>query len=133
MSIFTSPRFLRTVLLADAASGAATSLLQLTAAGALASLLGLPSGLLVASGLVLLVYVALAAYLATCEPVPRAPMWALIIGNWVWVLGCLELLFTGAAGTTLGQAYLVIQAVAVAALAELQWMGLRRYPVAGWA
>jgi hypothetical protein len=45
MSIFASPRFLRYVLLADAASGAATALLQLTAGAALASLLGLPQGL----------------------------------------------------------------------------------------
>ena len=133
MSIFASPRFLRSVLWADAASGAATALLQLTAGGALASLLGLPAGLLVASGLALLVYVAGAAYLASCEPVPRGPVWALVLGNWAWVAGCLALLFTGAAGTTLGQAYLVVQAVAVAALAELQWMGLRRTPVAGWA
>ena len=44
MSIFASPRFLRYVLLADAASGAATALLQLTAGAALASLLGLPQG-----------------------------------------------------------------------------------------
>lgn len=133
MSIFASPRFLRTVLWADAASGAGTALLQLTAAGALASLLGLPAQLLVASGLVLLVYVAGAAYLANCDPVPRGPVWALIVGNWAWVAGCVALLVAGAASTAPGQAYLVVQAVAVAALAELQWMGLRRTPVAGWA
>lgn len=133
MSIFASPRFLRTVLWADAASGAGTALLQLTATSLLASLLGLPSGLLVASGLALVVYVAGAAYLANCVPVPRGPVWALIIGNWAWVAGCLALLVTGVPGTVLGQAYLMVQAVAVAALAELQWMGLRRTPIAGWA
>lgn len=133
MSIFASPRFLRSVLWADAASGAATALLQLTAANALAALLGLSSGLLVASGLALVVYVAGAAYLASCNPVPRGPVWALIIGNWAWVAGCVALLMTGAAGTALGQAYLVVQAIAVALLAELQWMSLRRTPVPGWA
>jgi hypothetical protein len=133
MSIFASPRFLRSVLWADAASGAGTALLQLTASGALASLLGLPSGLLMASGLALLVYVAGAAYLANCDPVPRGPVWALVIGNWAWVAGCVALLLSGAAGTALGHAYLVVQSVAVAALAELQWMALRRTPVTGWA
>lgn len=134
MSIFASPRFLRHVLLADAASGAASALLHLTAAGALSSLLGLSQGLLVASGLALLAYIALASYLSQCEPVPRSGLRLLILGNWAWALACVGLLLAGAATTPLGQAYLVVQAVAVAALAELQWMGLRRAPVVtGWA
>jgi hypothetical protein len=33
----------------------------------------------------------------------------------------------------LGQAYLLLHALAVAALAELEWFGLRRAPSAGWA
>lgn len=133
MSIFASPRFLPSVLWADAASGAGTALLHLTAAGALAPLLGLPHGLLVASGLLLLVFVAGAAWLANCDPVPAAGVRLLMAGNWAWVLACVGLLLAGAAGNTWGQAYLVIQALAVAALAELQWLGLRRYPVRGWA
>lgn len=128
-----SPRFLRCVLLADAVSGGATSLLQLTAAAVLSSLLGLPQGLLVASGLLLLAYVAGAAYLAQCDPMPRGPVWALIVANWAWVAGCLALLFGGTPATAYGQAYLAIQAAAVAALAELQWIALRRRPVEGWA
>ena len=133
MSVFASPRFLRNVLWADAFSGAASSALHLAAAGVLSSLLGISTGLLWASGVALVVYVALAAYLATCEPIPRGAVWLLIVGNWAWALGCVVLLLSGAATTPLGQAYLVMQAVAVAALAELEWMGVRRYPVTGWA
>jgi hypothetical protein len=133
MSIFASPRFLRHVLAVDAASCAASALLHLLGATALAPLLGLSHGLIVASGLALLVFVAAAAYLATCEPMPRGPVWALIAGNWLWVLACLALLFSGAAGTAYGQAYTVMQAVAVAVIAELEWMGVRRYQVQGWA
>jgi multisubunit Na+/H+ antiporter MnhB subunit len=133
MSLFASPHFLRRVLALDAVAGAGTALLHLLGAGALAPLLGLPHGLVVASGITLIVYVATAAYLASCEPVPRGPVWALIAGNWAWVLACLALLFGGAAGTVYGQAWLVMQAVAVAVLAELEWMGVRRYPVQGWA
>ena len=49
------------------------------------------------------------------------------IGNFAWVGACLVLLFGGAVSPTpLGQAYLVVQAVAVVVLAELQWMALRR-------
>jgi hypothetical protein len=33
----------------------------------------------------------------------------------------------------LGQAYLLLHALAVAALAEFEWFGLRRAPSAGWA
>lgn len=133
MSIFASPRFLRTVLWADAASGAASALLHLTAAAVLVPLLGLPPGLLAASGMLLLVYVAGAAWLANCEPVPAGGVKLLVAGNWVWALACVGLLLAGAAGTGWGQAYLAVQALAVAALAELQWLGLRRYPVRGWA
>jgi len=125
MSIFASPRFLRTVLVADAVSGAATALLQLTAAGLLSEILGVSAGLLVGSGIVLLFFIAGAAWLANCDPIPRGGTWLLIVGNWMWVGGCITLLLTGAASTTLGQTYLVVQAVAVAALAELQWFGVR--------
>jgi hypothetical protein len=133
MSILASPRVLRALLWADAASCAATALLHLAATTALSSLLGIGPDLLVASGLVLLVFVAAAAWLARREPVPGAGVKLLVAGNWVWVLACVGLLLAGAAGTALGQAYLVIQAVAVAVLAELQWLALRRHPVRGWA
>ena len=135
MSVFASPRFLRNVLIADTASGAATGLLHLVAGAALAQWLGLPPHLLAASGLVLFCYVALAGYLASCDPVPRALAWTLVVANWAWVAACLVLLLGGVIPepSLLGKAYLVIQALAVAALAEVEWACLRRTPVVGWA
>jgi hypothetical protein len=133
MNLIASPRYLRTVLLADAFSGAGTALLQLTASAWLAGTLGMSQGLLVASGLVLIVFVALAAWLSQCDPVPRGALSWLIAGNWAWAGGCLALLFTGAASTTLGQAYLAVQAIAVAGLAELQWLGIRQTARRAWA
>jgi hypothetical protein len=134
MSIFTSPRFLRNVLWADAAAGAGSSLLHLLVAGVLADLLGLPAGVLAMSGALLLVYVAAAMYLAAYEPVSRRGVGMLIAANWAWVGGCavVFLLHSGTA-TPPGQAYMVVHALAVAALAELEWFGLRRAPRIGWA
>ncbi|MDP3620250.1 MAG: hypothetical protein Q8R63_10690 [Ramlibacter sp.] len=134
MSIFAHPQFLRRVLWADAFAGAASSLLHLLGAGLLGSLLGISHQVLAASGIALLVFVALAAYLASCDPVPRRLVGVLVAGNWAWVVGCAVFALMNAYSLTLlGQAYVVIHAVAVALLAELQWMGLRRAPRHGWA
>jgi hypothetical protein len=134
MSIFESPRFLRNVVVVDAASGAASSLLHLLGAGALAGLLGLPYGVLVMSGALLLAFVALAAYVAACDPIPRPLVSTLIAANWAWVGASAVVFFLHAGSMTpLGEAYVIVQALAVAALAELEWFGLRRVPRAGWA
>jgi hypothetical protein len=134
MSIFESPGFLRKVLIVDAASGAASCLLHLLGAGALAGLLGVPYGVLVTSGLLLLLFVAAAAYVALCDPIPRPLVSALIAANWAWVIASAAVLYLDAPTLTqLGKAYVIVQAVAVAALAELEWLGLRRAPRVGWA
>jgi hypothetical protein len=132
MNVFASPRFLPTVLRVDAASCAATGLLQLVAAPALAAWFGLPQGLLTATGWFLLAVCAFALW-ASRAPIRRPAVWILVLGNAAWVLGCVELLVTGAAATALGQAWLVVQALAVGLLAELEWMGLKRAPAAAWA
>jgi hypothetical protein len=134
ISLLGSPSFLRRVLWADALSGAATGALQLAVPGLLATWLGLPAALLTASALAIFVFVGLASFLATREAPPRPLLAALVIGNWAWVAGCLVLAFSGTlAPTALGQGYLVMQAVVVAVLAELQWMGLRQRAVqAAW-
>jgi hypothetical protein len=127
MTVFSSPRFLRNVLMADAAAGAASSLLHLLGAGLLAEWLGLPHGVLVMSGTLLLVYVAAAAYMALCEPIPGSLVSILIAANWAWVGACAVVFFLNSAALTpLGQAYVIVHALAVAVLAELAWLGLRR-------
>jgi hypothetical protein len=133
MTVLASPRFLRTVLWADALSAAASAFLQLAGAALLAPLLGLSPTLLLASGALLVPFALAATWMATRDVLPRGAIQALAIANLAWAAGCLALLFTGAAGTTLGQVYLVMQAVAVALLAELQWFGVRRVPEPGWA
>jgi hypothetical protein len=119
-------RLLALLLWADAASAGATGLLQVAAAPALARWFGLPPSLVLGSGLVLLAVAALAAWLARARPAPRTGVLLLVGINAAWVLGCLDLAVTGAAGATLGTAWLALQAVVVGLLAELEWMALRR-------
>jgi hypothetical protein len=54
-------------------------------------------------------------------------VWAVVACNVLWAMDCVALLFTGWIDPSLlGVAFLLMQAVAVAAFAELQVVGLRR-------
>jgi hypothetical protein len=129
MSVFaylTSPAGLRRVLGFDAISGVGTGLLQLAASGPLSEMLGLPESLLRASGMAIFAFVALAGWLAMQRTPPRAALAVIVVCNFAWAMGCLWLALGGAPGATaLGVAYLMVQVVVVAVLAELQWMGMR--------
>ena len=117
---------LRRVLAFDAASGAGTGVLHLLLAPLLATWLGLPEALLQASGVAIFAFVLLAGWLALQALPPRGPLTVIVLLNVAWALGCVWLAFgVSAAPTALGVAYLLVQAVAVLALAELEWMGLR--------
>jgi hypothetical protein len=134
MSIFASPRFLRHVMLADAASCLATGALQVAFTQPLSQLLALPAPLLAATGWFMLAYAAAAAWVGTRLPVPRSLVAVFAAGNLGWAVGCVALLAAGGLQPTgLGYAWVLAQAVTVAVLAELQWTGMRRYPVTGWA
>jgi hypothetical protein len=134
MSTFASPRFLRNVLFADAASCAATGALQVLFTEPLDTLLHLPGSLLAGTGWFLLAYSAIVGIIATREPPPRALVGLLVAGNLGWALACGALLASSlAAPNALGVAWIIAQAITVAVLAELQWTGLRRVPAAAWA
>ncbi len=128
---FTSSGGLRRVLWADAAAGAGMAALHLAAAAPLAEWLGMSPRLLLASGWLLLPFVLLAGSLALRREAAGGALALLVAGNFLWVLASAVVLW----GTTWvtggwGQAYVAVQAVAVLALAELQWMALRRARVA---
>lgn len=115
---------LRFLLLADAATCAAMGLVLDLGAGPIAALSGLPEKLLIFAGLALLP-VAAFMVLVAWRPLPAA-VWLVILGNLVWVAGSLLLLLAGwAAPNALGVAVVIGQAVAVAVLAELEYMALR--------
>lgn len=125
-SQLSSPAVLRRVLAFDALSGAGTGVLHLLLASTLSTWLGLPEALLQASGVAIFAFVVLAGWLALHAAPPRVPLMALVLLNFAWALGCLWLAFGAAINPTpLGMAYLLVQAVVVFVLAELQWMGWR--------
>jgi hypothetical protein len=122
-----SSSFLRRVLIADALTCVATGLLMLLGAGFLEPLLGLPATLLQNVGLALLPIAGFIAYVGTRPQLSRRLVWLVIAGNAIWVVDSIVLLMSGwVAPTALGQAFIVVQAVAVAVFAELEYFGIRK-------
>jgi hypothetical protein len=127
MSFIDSPHFLRRVLWADAVSCIATGGLQAAWPGQLSALLGLPTALVLATGVFLLVYAAAVLWIASRNPLPRGAIWLIVAGNFAWAAGCALLLAAGPVGpTALGIAYVIVQAATVVVLGELQWLALRK-------
>ena len=125
--MFRQNTFLRYALIADAVASGATGLMMIAGADLLTGLLGLPVPLMREAGLLLVPYVALVAFVGTRETIPFAAVKVIIALNVLWVLGSVGLLVGGfVAPTLLGYAFVIVQAIAVGVLAELQIMGLRR-------
>jgi len=119
--------FLRRVLLLDAVSSAGMGLLLVVAAGPLGSLLNLPDALLREAGVVLLPFAAFVGYLATRASLARAAVWSVIALNAVWAADSIGLLLTDwIAPNALGHAFIIGQALFVALMTELEYVGLRR-------
>jgi hypothetical protein len=119
--------FLRRAIQADAIFSGVSALLLTLAAGALAPWLNLPEALLRETGLFLIAYAALVGWLGTRQSMPKPLVVIVISGNAAWTLASIALLFSGAVTPNLlGEAFVAIQAIAVGALAELQYIGLRK-------
>ena len=120
-------RLLRIALLADAAATTATALLLIVFSVPFESLLGLPPAFSRTIGYALLPYAAIVAYLGTRPQVSRGAVWAVIICNVIWVVDSgLLLMGSWIDPTPLGVGFVVAQAVAVAAFADVQFLGLRQ-------
>lgn len=119
--------FLRRAVLGDAIITGAMAVLLVAAAGVLGPMLNLPESFLREVGIFLIVYAALVGFLGTRELMPKAAVWLLIAANAIWTIDSIALLFTGwVSPNMLGQAFVVAQAVSVAVIAELQYVGLKR-------
>lgn len=119
--------FLRRALIIDAVMTGATALLALLAGGLLAQLLAVPEPLLRYAGVALVPFVLYVGFLARREVVSRASVVAIIALNISWVVASVWLLVgSSIQPNALGSAFIVVQAVAVALFAELQYVGLRK-------
>ena len=119
--------FLRRAILADAIFSGVSAVLLTFGAGALALWLSLPEALLRETGVFLIAYAALVGWLGTQQSMPKPLVVIVIAGNAAWTLASIALLFSGAVTPNLlGEAFVAIQAIAVGALAELQYLGLRK-------
>ena len=135
MSIVASPRFLRNVLFADAASCVATGALQLLFTAPLAELLNLPAALLMGTGWFLLAYAATVGLhrdaRSTAARRWSGCWWPATWGGLAPARRCWPA--AGSRPRSWGEAWILAQAATVAVLAELQWTGLRRTRGSGWA
>ena len=124
---FTLTPFHRQILFIDAAGSGAAGLLMVAGSPFLSPLLGLPENLLFWAGLALFPFVAFLIAVARRGEASRLVLIDIIAINALWVAASFGLLASGAvAPTLLGYAFVVAQALAVALLAGLQLVGLRR-------
>lgn len=118
---------LRRALIADAVLSGASGLLMIMAAGSFEARLAVPQGLLRYAGASLLPFAAIVAYVATREPLSRGGVWTVVALNAAWVAASVLLLVSGSIEPNgLGVAFILVQAIAVAAVADVQYFGLRK-------
>lgn len=123
----TSSSFLRRALIVDAAVSGATAVAMLAAPRPLERLLHLPASLFSVAGVVLVPFVAWLAYLVTRDRIAPRAVQMVIALNIAWVIGSVALLFADRIQPNhLGIGFVLLQAVAVAGFAELQYVALRR-------
>ncbi|KQW78287.1 hypothetical protein ASC89_15990 [Devosia sp. Root413D1] len=118
---------IRFALVADAAATVATGALLAIGGSLLADLTGLPATATLPLGLFLVAFAAFVAWVGMQRETPRGATMLIVIVNAAWVVASLIVLLAGTFPLTLlGVAFVIAQAVAVAALAALQWVGLGR-------
>ena len=118
---------LRRAFLLDTIVSGMMALLLTVGSGEIAPLLDLPEPLLRETGLFLIAYTALVGWLATRQSMPKLLVITVIAGNAAWTLASIALLFSSAVTPNgLGQIFIFAQAMVPGALAELQYIGLRR-------
>jgi hypothetical protein len=122
-----SSLFLRRVLLLDCVISGVTGLAMLAGSDLIGRLIGAPPAFVQYAGGSLLPFAAFVFYLSQRDLVSRGAIWTVIALNVAWVAGSVLLLFIDAiAPTAFGTAFIVLQAIAVASFAEMQYVGLRK-------
>jgi hypothetical protein len=118
---------LRFALMLDGVATGANGVIYLAGAPLLDGWLGLPTEMLMAVGAFLIAYAALVLRLATRPAMPRVAVVAVIAANVLWAVDSLiALALDWFTSTTVGQVLIAVQAVLVAGLAALQYVGLKQ-------
>lgn len=125
MSANTNVKTLKTILMMDAATCLVFGLLLCLGTVPLAGWLGFPTDLLFYAGLILFPCAAL-MYLTGKQAQPnRHLVWLIIVGNVGWVVASFGLLALPSINPTmLGNAFVVVQAIAVIILAGIEYRQL---------
>jgi len=130
MTVRDTGTLLRQALLADAAVSGLTGLALAGGAPLAALVFGLSTALVAGVGAFFIIYGAALGLLVWRPTVSLAAARTVVGGNALWVVASLAFLLVGPSSLTmLGKGFVVMQAAAVAVLAELQWAGLRRASV----
>ncbi|HEX7563216.1 MAG TPA: hypothetical protein VF396_08175 [Bradyrhizobium sp.] len=120
-------QFLRRAIQADAIFSGVSAVLLTFGAAELAPWLNLPEALLRETGLFVIAYTALVGWLGTRQAMPKPLVLIVIAGNAAWAIASIALLFSSAVTpNVLGEVFVAMQAIAVGALGELQYIGFRR-------
>jgi hypothetical protein len=118
---------LRFALMLDGVATGANGVIYVAGAPLLDGWLGLPTEMLMAVGAFLIAYAALVLRLATRPAMPRVAVVAVIAANVLWAVDSLiALALDWFTPTTVGQVLIAVQAVLVAGLAALQYVGLKQ-------
>ena len=116
---------IRPALLIDAVASAATATLLIAGTSLLETWLAIPATVIREAGLILAPYIALVVIVATRPQISTHAVWVIIACNALWTVGSFVILgFISPNG--LGVAFVIGQALAVAALGVLQWAALRK-------
>jgi hypothetical protein len=127
MSTLAISPLLRFALRLDAVASATVGVLTLIGANPVSSWVGAPGAAVVVVGAFMLVYGAAIGWLSTYRRLDIRLVWAVIVGNLVWVVGSVLLTTSDwLSPATLGLVLLLGQALAVAVFAQLQYLGLRQ-------
>jgi hypothetical protein len=118
--------FLKRVLVLDSATCLSTGLLLSIGAGTLAPLFGIDSQIVAGAGLALLPIGLFMLWLGTRQAAAPAFVYLVIVGNILWTVESFILAANTSGITPLGLAFVSVQAIAVAGLALLEWIGVRR-------
>jgi hypothetical protein len=128
VTTFSTPSsLLRRALLADATLTSIAGVVLVLSARPLGVFLDLPASMLQIAGLIFIPFGAFAGGVGTRPRVHRPLVFVVIVVNALWAVDSVLMLLTRWVETTpIGELFVIGQAVVVAAIAEIEFIGLRR-------